>query len=262
MGEMESTVRRVRVPHLAAMKKRGEKIVMVTAYDATFARLFAQAGVDVMLVGDSLGMVVEGHETTLPVTMEAMLHHTRAVARGAGRALVVADLPFGSYQACEEEAMRNAVRLLKEGGADAVKLEGGVASEAVVRRMTACGIPVMGHVGMTPQSVKLMGGFRAQGKTEEERERILDDARRLENAGAFAVVLESIPDELGGRVTAALRVPTIGIGAGAACDGQVLVCYDLLGLTGAGAPPFAKQYAKLGEAVVEAVGAYAAEVRG
>lgn len=158
--------------------------------------------------------------------------------------------------------MRNAVRLLKEGGADAVKLEGGVASEAVVRRMTACGIPVMGHVGMTPQSVKLMGGFRAQGKTEEERERILDDARRLENAGAFAVVLESIPDELGGRVTAALRVPTIGIGAGAACDGQVLVCYDLLGLTGAGAPPFAKQYAKLGEAVVEAVGAYAAEVRG
>lgn len=259
---MESNVRRVRVPHLAAMKRRGEKIVMVTAYDATFARLFAQAGVDVMLVGDSLGMVVEGHETTLPVTMEAMLHHTRAVVRGAGRALVVADLPFGSYQASEEEAMHNAVRLLKEGGADAVKLEGGAAIETVVRRMTGRGIPVMGHVGMTPQSVKLLGGFRAQGKTEEERERILDDARRLEDAGAFAVVLESIPDELAGRVTAALRVPAIGIGAGTACDGQVLVCYDLLGLSGDNAPPFAKRYARLNEAVVEAVGAYAAEVRG
>lgn len=259
---MPTTVRRVRVPQLAAMKRRGEKIVMVTAYDATFARLFERAGVDVMLVGDSLGMVVEGHENTLPVTMEAIIHHTRAVVRGTQRALVVADMPFGSYQTSADDAVANAVRLMKEGGADAVKLEGGESSEAVVRRMSACGIPVMGHVGLTPQSVKLLGGFRAQGKTEEERERIFHDARRLEHAGAFAVVLESIPEELAGKITEALSVPTIGIGAGKACDGQVLVCYDLLGLTGDDAPPFVKRYGELGEAVVNAVSAYAAEVRG
>jgi 3-methyl-2-oxobutanoate hydroxymethyltransferase len=254
-------MRRVRVPQLAAMKRKGEKIVMLTAYDATFAKLFECAGVDVLLVGDSLGMVVEGQETTLPVTMETMIHHTRAVVRGTERALVVADMPFGSYQTGADDAVRNAVRLMKDGGADAVKLEGGASAEEAVRRMTACGIPVMGHVGLTPQSVKLLGGFRAQGKTDGEKERILDDARRLEDAGVFAVVLESIPDELSARITKALAAPTIGIGAGVSCDGQVLVCYDLLGLTQEG-PPFVKQYARLGEMAVEAVKAYAAEVRG
>jgi len=254
-------MRRVRVPQLSAMKRKGEKIVMLTAYDATFAKLFECAGVDVLLVGDSLGMVVEGQETTLPVTMETMIHHTRAVVRGTERALVVADMPFGSYQTGADDAVRNAVRLMKDGGADAVKLEGGASAEEAVRRMTACGIPVMGHVGLTPQSVKLLGGFRAQGKTDGEKERIFDDARRLEDAGVFAVVLESIPDELSARITKALAVPTIGIGAGVSCDGQVLVCYDLLGLTQE-APPFVKQYARLGEMAVEAVKAYAAEVRG
>ncbi|MEP7367797.1 MAG: 3-methyl-2-oxobutanoate hydroxymethyltransferase [Acidobacteriota bacterium] len=258
---MAATMRRVRVPQLSAMKRKGEKIVMLTAYDATFARLFECAGVDVMLVGDSLGMVVEGQETTLPVTMEAILHHTRAVVRGTQRALVVADMPFGSYQTGVDDALRNAVRLVKDGGADAVKLEGGASAEEAVRRMTASGIPVMGHVGLTPQSVKLLGGFRAQGKTDEEKDRIFDDARRLEDAGAFAVVLESIPNELSARITGALAVPTIGIGAGESCDGQVLVCYDLLGLTQE-VPPFVKQYARLGELAVEAVKAYAAEVRG
>lgn len=243
------------------MKRNGEKIVMLTAYDATFAKLFEAAGVDVMLVGDSLGMVVEGQETTLAVTMEAIIHHTRAVVRAAQRALIVADMPFGSYQTGVDDALCNAVRLMKEGGADAVKLEGGASAEEAVRRMTAVGIPVMGHVGLTPQSVKLLGGFRAQGKTDGEKDRIFDDARRLEDAGAFAVVLESIPDELSARITSSLTVPTIGIGAGATCDGQVLVCYDLLGLS-QDAPPFVKQYARLGDLAVEAVKAYAAEVRG
>jgi len=253
--------RPVRVPDLKAMKRRGEKIVMLTAYDASMARLLDRAGVDVLLVGDSLGMVIMGCENTLPVTLEAMLHHVRAVRRGARRALVVADMPFMSYQVSVAEAVRNAGRLIQEGGASAVKLEGGRPVLDVVRRLTEIGIPVMGHLGLVPQSVHQLGGFRPRARDEREAERLLEEARELEQAGAFALVLESIPAEVARSVTQALSIPTIGIGAGPHCDGQVLVSYDVFGLYEGPLPPFVKQYARLGELMVEAARAYAEDVR-
>lgn len=253
--------KRVRVPDLKDKKRRGEKIVVLTAYDATMARLFERAGVDVLLVGDSLGNVVMGEETTLPVTLDVMVHHTRAVSRGARRALVVADMPFLSYQITVPEAVRNAGRLLQEGGAAAVKIEGGRPMLDVVKRLVEIGIPVMGHLGLVPQSVHKLGGYRQQARVADDAERLVEDAHALEEAGAFSIVLESIPSEVAGRVTAELQIPTIGIGAGPQCDGQVLVCYDALGLFEGPVPPFVKQYARLGELMVSAVEEYASDVR-
>jgi len=249
------------VPDLEAGKRRGERIVMLTAYDYTMARLLDRAGIDVLLVGDSLGMVVLGYETTLPVTLDAMVHHTRAVSRGAQCALVVADMPFLTFQVSVVEAVRNAGRLIQEGGAAAVKMEGGAAVVEATARLVEVGIPVMGHLGLVPQSVHQLGGFRQQARAEGEAEVLLADAQALEEAGAFAVVLESISAEVAREVTAALRILTIGIGAGPFCDGQVLVSYDMLGLSQDGVPPFVKRYADLGEQAVAAAQAYAADVR-
>ena len=257
---MAEAHKRIRVPDLKEMKQRGEKIAMLTAYDATMARLFDAAGVDVLLVGDSLGMVVLGYETTLPVTLEATLHHTRAVTRGAPRALVVADMPFLSFQTSVADAVRNAGRLLQEGGAVAVKVEGGQPVVETVRRLVEVGIPVMGHLGLTPQSVHRLGGFRRQATADVDARQLVEDALALQEAGAFAIVLESIPAEVAQRATAEVAIPTIGIGAGPHCDGQVLVSYDLLGLSDY-APPFARKYAELGEAIATAVKAYAEDVR-
>ena len=253
--------KKVRVPELVEMKRRGERIVMVTAYDATMARLFDQAGIDVLLVGDSLGNVILGLDTTVPVTLDAMLHHTRAVTRGASRALVVADMPFLTYQVTPEQAMKNAGRLFQEGGAAAVKLEGGRAVADTVRRLTAAGLPVMGHVGLTPQHVHRLGGMRPQARDDEAAQQLLLDALALEDAGAFAVVLEAIPDLVAEAVTSRLQIPTIGIGAGPHCDGQVLVSYDVLGLFDAYVQPFVKQNAKLGEAILSATENCARDVR-
>jgi 3-methyl-2-oxobutanoate hydroxymethyltransferase len=251
----------MRVPDLEAKKQRGEKIAMLTAYDFTMARLLDRAGIDVLLVGDSLGMVVLGYETTLPVTLDAMVHHTRAVSRGAERALVVADMPFLTYQVSVPEAVRNAGRLIQEGGAAAVKMEGGGAVVEAAARLVEVGIPVMGHLGLVPQSVHLLGGFRQQAKLEEDAEQLIADAHALQEAGAFAVVLESIPAEVARAVTAELRIPTLGIGAGPHCDGQVLVCFDMLGLSPEPVPSFVKRYADLGEQTVAAAKAYADDVR-
>jgi len=254
---------RITVPDLGRMKAAGERITMVTAYDCTFARLLDAAGVELLLVGDSLGNVVQGHDTTLPVTLDEMAYHTRMVARGARRALVVGDLPFGSYQSSAERAVESAVRLVKEGAA-AVKLEGGLSMAATIEAIARIDVPVMGHVGLTPQSVHRMGGHKVQGRRHGHaaggRERVLDDARAVEDAGAFAVVLEGIPLELAEEITAELTIPTIGIGAGVHCDGQVLVLHDLLGLS-ARAPKFAKAYAALADAVVDAAEAYVREVK-
>ncbi|MGH9665677.1 MAG: 3-methyl-2-oxobutanoate hydroxymethyltransferase [Bryobacteraceae bacterium] len=258
---MTETTRRLRVPDLKAMKQRGTRIVMITAYDATMTRLMERAGVDVLLVGDSLGMVVLGYETTVPVTLDAMVHHARAVSGAAKRCLVVADMPFLTYQPSVSRAMRHAARLIQEGGANAVKLEGGRPVLDVVRRLVEAGIPVMGHLGLLPQSVNQLGGFRPQARGETDARRLREDAQALEDAGAFAVVLESIPPDVAESVTAALRIPTIGIGAGAHCDGQVLVSNDVLGLSDGAMPPFAKQYARLGEIAVEAARSFASEVR-
>lgn len=256
--------RKVTVPEIARMKEAGERITMLTAYDFAFARLLDAAGVDIILVGDSLGMVVQGLETTLSVTLDEMIYHTRMVARGRQRALLVADMPFLSYQVSPPRAIAAAGRLLKEGGAEAVKLEGGVSIARTIAALTAVDIPVMGHVGLTPQSVHRMGGHRVQGRRPGrrpgERERVIEDARAVEEAGAFAVVLEGIPLDLAREITARLSVPTIGIGAGPYCDGQVLVMHDLLGL-GDESPRFAKRYAELGEAAREATRAFVAEVR-
>ena len=238
-----------------------EKIAAVTAYDATFARVFDAAGVDVLLVGDTLGMVVQGAPTTLGVTVEDIIYHTRAVARGASRALIVADMPFMSYQVSSEQALVSAGRLLKEGNAEAVKLEGGAHVCDAVSRMVASGIPVMGHLGLTPQSVHALGGFKVQAKDDAARERLLADARALEQAGVFSIVLEAVPRAVARQVTEALRVPTIGIGAGPDCDGQVLVCYDFLGLFQGFVPRFVKRYAELGDIVSAATRAYVSEVR-
>jgi 3-methyl-2-oxobutanoate hydroxymethyltransferase len=238
-----------------------KKITCLTAYDYPTARLLDEAGVDVILVGDSLGMVVLGHENTLSVTVDEMLHHTRAVRRGARRALVVADMPYGSYHSDTAESLRNAVRFVKEAGAEAVKVEGGERRLELIARLTEAEIPVMGHVGLTPQSVNALGGYRVQGKTPDAAEQLLRDARAVEAAGAFAVVLEAVPRELAAKITRDLRIPTIGIGAGPDCDGQVLVIHDLLGLTFSQTPKFARQYAHVGEIISSAVRAYCEDVR-
>ena len=251
---------RVTTHSLRRMKGK-EKVVVLTAYDYPMARLLDESGVDVLLVGDSLGMAVLGYDSTIPVTMEDMLHHTRAVARGTKRAMVVADMPFLSFQVSAEDALRNAGRLLKEGGAQAVKLEGGRRVAPTVARLVEAGIPVMGHLGLTPQSVNQIGGYRVQGRTEAEAAALLEDARALEQAGVFAIVWEIVPWQLAGLVTAELSVPTIGIGAGAGCDGQVLVVHDLLGLYQGRQPRFVKRYADLGLEIRAAVGEYAREVR-
>jgi 3-methyl-2-oxobutanoate hydroxymethyltransferase len=237
------------------------KITCLTAYDYPTARLLDEAGVDVLLVGDSLAMVVLGYESTLPVTMEEMLHCTRAVRRGTRHALLVADMPFGSYHDDPAQAVRNAVRFVKEAGAEAVKIEGGERRMELIARIVEAEIPVMGHIGLTPQSVNAFGGFRVQGKTAEAGEQLLRDARAVEAAGAFAVVLESIPRELAARITAELRIPTIGIGAGPDCDGQVLVIHDLVGLSFGHKPKFTRRYAEVGEMISRAAGEYCRDVQ-
>ncbi len=255
------TVRPVRIPDLSDKKTRGEKIAMLTAYDATMARLLDRADVDALLVGDSLGMVVLGHDTTLPVTLDAMIHHTRAVVRGTRHALVIADMPFLTYQVSVSEAVRNAGRLLQEGGAAAVKVEGGRAILDVVARLVDVGIPVMGHLGLQPQSIHQVGSYAKQATRPREAARLTEDALALERAGVFAIVLEQIPSELARDVTARLSVPTIGIGAGPDCDGQILVSHDVLGLFDQFVPPFVKQYARLAETVTGAARAYVEDVR-
>jgi 3-methyl-2-oxobutanoate hydroxymethyltransferase len=255
-----NTRKKVTVPDLRA-RKGGEKIAMVTAYDFTMARLVDEAGVDMVLVGDSLGMVVQGLTTTIPVTLDEMAYHCRAVARGLAQAHLVGDLPFMSYQVSPAQAVESAGKLMKEGSCESVKLEGGQEVAEHVHRIVRAGIPVVGHVGLTPQSVHALGGFKVQGRGDGA-EKVLADAVALEQAGAFAVVLEAIPPDLAEEVTRMLAVPTIGIGAGAACDGQVLVSTDMLGLSRGHQPKFAKRFAELGDAAVAAVGAYVAEVRG
>ncbi|HXH29141.1 MAG TPA: 3-methyl-2-oxobutanoate hydroxymethyltransferase, partial [Candidatus Polarisedimenticolia bacterium] len=244
--------RPVTVPDLRAAKEAGRRIAMLTAYDYPAARLLDAAGVDVILVGDSVGNNVLGYDSTLPVTMEEMLHHTRAVVRGIRRALVVADMPYLSYQTGRRDAIRNAGRFLKDAGAVAVKLEGGRRRAPLVRALIEAEIPVMGHIGLTPQSVHLMGGYRVQGKRPDQARALVEDARALERAGAFALVLEGMPESAGRAVTEAVAIPTIGIGAGRFCDGQVLVLHDLIGLGETPPPRFARRYAAVGEAIAEA----------
>ena len=253
--------RRVRVQHLREAKERGERITMLTAYDAPTARIFDEAGTDVLLVGDSVGDNMLGLPSTIPVTVDAMVHHTRAVSSAARRALVVADLPFGSYEASPEQAFTTAVRLLKEGGAQAVKFEGGRRVAAQVRLLTSSGIPVMGHLGFTPQSEYTLGGKRVQGRGQEAAEQLAADAVALQEAGAFAIVLEMVPAPVAAQVTEILAIPTIGIGAGPDCDGQVLVWTDMAGL-GDWSPRFAKRWAELGAALLGAAREYNDEVRG
>jgi 3-methyl-2-oxobutanoate hydroxymethyltransferase len=245
----------------AGSHSQSKKITCLTAYDYPTARLLDEAGVDVILVGDSVGMVVLGHESTLPVTLDDMLHHTRAVRRGTRRALLVADMPFGSYHTDTAESLRNAVRFVKEAGAEAVKIEGGERRLELIARLTEAEIPVMGHVGLTPQSLNALGSYRVQGKTPEAAQQLMRDARAVEAAGAFAVVLEAVPRELAAQITRDLRIPTIGIGAGPDCDGQVLVIHDILGLTFNQTPKFARQYANIGEVISSAVRAYCEDVR-
>jgi 3-methyl-2-oxobutanoate hydroxymethyltransferase len=243
------------------MKKRGRKIVMMTAYDFPSARLVEQGGADVILVGDTLGMVVLGYDSTLPVTMEDMIHHTRAVVRGTERVLVVGDMPFMSYQQGWQEAMINAARFMKEAGCGAVKLEGGVRSAETVHKLVEAGIPVMGHIGLTPQSVNQLGGFKVQGKTPAAAVQLMHDAQALEQAGAFAIVLETIPAQLAEILTDRMSVPTIGIGAGPGCDGQVQVFHDMLGMYEAFVPKHAKRYADAASVIRDGIACYAEEVR-
>jgi 3-methyl-2-oxobutanoate hydroxymethyltransferase len=257
---------KITVPDLLQRKvpkagnSKSEKITCLTAYDYPTARLVDEAGVDVILVGDSVGMVVLGYETTLPVTMEEILHHTRAVRRGVKHALLVADMPYGSYHDDVNVAVRNAIRLVKEAGAEAIKLEGGERRLELVSRLTEAEIPVMGHLGLTPQSVNALGGYRVQGKSASTAEQLLRDARALEVAGAFAIVLEAVPRELAAEITQTIKIPTIGIGAGPDCDGQILVLHDLLGLSFGEAPKFARQYANLSEIISGAVREYRDDV--
>jgi 3-methyl-2-oxobutanoate hydroxymethyltransferase len=253
---------KVTIHTLREMKRRGEKITMLTAYDATFARLLDESRVDILLVGDSLGMVFQGHETTLPVTLDEMIYHTRAVVRGARRAQVVGDMPFMTYQSSVERAVDNAGRLMKEGGCGAVKLEGGAQHAELVHRLSSSGIPVMGHIGLTPQSFHQLGGFKVQGREQGGPERLIADAQALEQAGAYSIVLEGIPTEIAAEITATVSVPTIGIGAGPDCDGQVLVIYDLLGMDDSFKPKFVRRYENLGMRIRNAVDAYVAEVQG
>lgn len=252
---------KVTIHTLQQKKERGDKITMLTAYDATFARLLDESDIDILLVGDSLGMVVQGHETTLPVTLDEMIYHTRAVARGAGRAQIVGDMPFMTYQAGLDAAMANAGRLVKEGGCHAIKLEGGARHAELVARLVGAGIPVMGHIGLTPQSFHQMGGFKVQGREHGGAERLLEDALALQEAGAYLIVLEGIPSEIAQRITAALDIPTIGIGAGPHCDGQVLVIYDLLGMNDSFKPKFVRRYEDFAGRIRAATRAYVEDVR-
>jgi len=241
-------------------KKRGELLTMLTAYDYLTARAVDLSGIDSILVGDSLGMVMLGYENTLPVTMEDMLHHCRAVSRGASRALLIGDMPFMSYQTCAQDAVRNAGRFLQEGGMDAVKLEGGAERLDAVQAIIQCGIPVLGHLGLTPQSVHQLGGFKTQGKTADAARRLLEDARLLDQVGCFGIVLESVPDRVAEFISSRISIPTIGIGAGAGCDGQVLVTHDLLGLFDKFTPKFVKQFAQLHVDIGNALNSYKDEV--
>jgi 3-methyl-2-oxobutanoate hydroxymethyltransferase len=255
------TAGKLPLPELLEMKRRGEKIVMVTAYDAPSGRLADAAGVDLILVGDSSGMVMHGRESTVPVTLEEILLMTQWVTRGAKRPLVIADMPFGSYEASNEQAVGNAVRLVKDGGADAVKLERGGTTIERAKAIVEAGIPVVGHVGLTPQTATVLGGFKAQGRTADRAEQLIEDALGLQEAGCFAIVLEAVPPPVARAATRALGVPTIGIGAGGDTDGQVLVWHDMLGYYEGHAPRFVKRYAELGDVIVDALGRYAEEVR-
>jgi 3-methyl-2-oxobutanoate hydroxymethyltransferase len=249
------------LPELAQMKRRGDRIVMITAYDAPSGRIADAAGVDLILVGDSAAMVMLGHDSTVPATMDEMIILTSAVNRGARRPLVVADLPFGSFQVSDQQALENAIRFVKEASADAVKLEGAGQSLSRVRSITGAGVPVMGHIGLTPQTATMLGGFKAQGRTAARAVQLYEDALALQEAGCFAIVLEAVPTPVAEAITRALDIPTIGIGAGASCDGQVLVWHDLLGLYDGHAPRFVKQYAELAPIIQSAVADYAREVR-
>ena len=253
--------RKMTVPEVRSMKERGEKIVCLTAYDYCFARILDESGVDLLLVGDSLGSVVQGHDSTLPVTVDDIIYHTRAVIRGRKRALVVSDMPFMTFQLGVDEAKRNAGRLIQEGGAESVKLEGGVTQAATIEALVKMGVPVMGHVGLTPQSVHQFGGYRIQGRGEADARNILDDALAVEQSGAFAVVLEGIPVQLAREITRRVSIPTIGIGAGMHCDGQILVVHDMLGLFDDFTPKFVKRYANLKDTIGGAVQSYMEEVR-
>ena len=252
---------RVTINDVREMKARGEKIPMMTAYDYTSARIVDDAGIPIILVGDTLGQVVLGYDSTLPVTMDEMIHHTKAVARGAGRALIVGDMPFMSYQTGPTDALRNAGRFLQQGGAQTVKLEGGVNMARTVERIVSSGIPVMGHIGLTPQSVNQLGGYKVQGKSLKSAVRLMEDARALEEAGVFALVLECVPASLARLITERVSIPTIGIGAGRNCDGQVQVFHDMLGLFTDFVPKHAKRYADLGQTIAGAVAEYISEVK-
>ncbi len=252
--------KKVTIPDVLAMKRDGLRISMLTSYDYPFTRIMDAAGVDIILVGDSAGVVVAGHDTTLPVTMDEMIYHTKAVRRADPKALVVADMPFMSYQTGIEDACRNCGRMIKEGGAEAVKIEGGVNMAHVIRAVSSIDIPVMAHIGLTPQSIHRMGGYKVQGR-KDQAERIMEDAYAVQNSGAFAVVLEGIPASLAAAITAELTIPTIGIGAGPACGGQVLVIHDILGLCEKYSPKFVKRYADLGPIISDAVMRYVAEVK-
>ena len=252
--------KKITIPEILHMKHEGRRITVLTAYDFPFARLVDGGGVDIILVGDSAGVVVAGHDTTLPVTMDEMIYHVKAVRRADPRALVVADMPFMSCQTGIEDACRNCGRMIKEGGAEAVKVEGGTNMAHVIRAVTSIDIPVMAHIGLTPQSIHRMGGYKVQGR-KDQAERIIEDALAVEAAGAFSVVLEGIPSTLAERISAELTIPTIGIGAGPACDGQVLVIHDILGLCEKYSPKFVKRYADLGPVISEAVRQYVSEVR-
>ncbi len=253
---------RVTIDQIKQMKPKGEKITMLTAYDYSTARIIDEVGIPLILVGDSLGMVVLGYESTIPVTIDEMLHHTKAVVRGTRQTMVIGDMPFMTYHVSIEDALRNAARFIQEAGAQAVKLEGGVTVAEKVRRVVDCGIPVMGHIGLTPQSIHQLGGYRVQGKTPEAAARLLEDARVLEQAGAFAIVLETVPAPLAALITKSVSIPTIGIGAGIGCDGQVQVINDILGSFTDFVPRHAKQYAKLAEIIRAAITEYDREVKG
>jgi 3-methyl-2-oxobutanoate hydroxymethyltransferase len=252
---------RITINQIKEMKQRGEKIAMLTAYDYSTARIVDDAGIPLILVGDSLGMVVLGYESTIPVTMEDMLHHTKAVVRGTRRSMVIADMPFMTYHVTVDDALRNAARFIQEGGAQAVKLEGGVAVAEKIRRIVECGIPVIGHIGLTPQSVHQFGGYKVQGKTPETAVSLLEDARAVEKAGAFAIVLETVPTQLAALITREIGIPTIGIGAGIGCDGQVQVIHDILGWFTDFVPKHTKQYAQLADIMSSAIADYYNEVK-
>jgi 3-methyl-2-oxobutanoate hydroxymethyltransferase len=254
-------LKKVTINTLKKMKQAGERISMLTAYDATFAKLLDRAGIEILLVGDSLGMVVQGHDTTLPVTMDQMVYHCAAVRRGVSQAHLVADMPFGSYQASADEAVKNAVRLCAEGGCESVKLEGGAEYAEVIQRIVRAGVPVMGHIGLTPQSVHKLGGYVVQGRNEDKAERLKADAKALEAAGCYSIILEMMPTELSAEIARSVSIPVIGIGAGAGCDGQVLVIYDLLGMNPDFSPRFVKKYLDLGVLIRDAVTQFRDDVK-